>query len=104
MCKDTDQVISIACPGKWGFPGGASGKEPANTGDLRDVGLIPGLGRSPEGGHGNPLLYFCLENPMGRGAWQATVHGVTKSRTRLKQLSRSSGMLTLRKVTLELSE
>ena len=44
---------------------------PTNAGDLRDVGLIPGLGRFPEGGHGNPLQYACLENPMGRGAWRA---------------------------------
>ena len=54
---------------------------PAKAGDVIDVGLIPGLGRSPGGGHGNPLQYSCLENPMDRGAWQATVHGVTKSRT-----------------------
>ena len=60
---------------------------PANAGDLRDVGLIPGSGRSPEGGQGKPLQYFCLENPMDRGAWQAIVHGVTKSRTLLKQFN-----------------
>ena len=53
---------------------------PANAGDIRDAGLIPGLGRSPGGGHGSPLQYSCLENPMDRGAWQATVHGVTKNR------------------------
>ena len=47
---------------------------PANARDVRDVSSIPGLGRSPRGGHGNPLQYFCLENPMDRGAWQATVH------------------------------
>ena len=46
-----------------------------------DICLIPGLGRSPGGGHGNPLHYSCLENPMDRGAWWATVHGVTKSWT-----------------------
>ena len=62
-------------------------KLPANAGDIRDAGSIPGLGRSPGGGHGNPLQYFCLENPMDRGAWQATVYGVAKSQTRLKQLS-----------------
>ena len=45
------------------FPGGASGKEPASNGDLRDMSSIPGLGRSPEEGHGNPLQYSCLENP-----------------------------------------
>ena len=58
-----------------GFPGGASSKEPsANAGDIRDGSSIPGLGRFPGGGHGNPLQYSCLENPMNRGAWQATVH------------------------------
>ena len=46
----------------------------ANARDIRDTGLIPGSGRSPEGGHGNPLQYSCLENPVDRGAWQATVH------------------------------
>ena len=48
----------------------------ANAGDIRDEGSIPGSGRSPEGGHGNPLQYSCLENPMDRGAWRATVYGV----------------------------
>ena len=52
-----------------------------------DVGLISGLGRSPGGGHGNSLLYSCLENPRDRGAWQTAVHRVTQSGTRLKQLS-----------------
>ena len=60
---------------------------PANAGDTRDVGSIPRLGRSLGGGHGNPLQYSCLENPTDRKAWQATVHGVTKSQTRLKRLS-----------------
>ena len=54
-----------------------------NSGDVRDVGLIPGSGRSPGGGHGNPHQYSCLENPMDREAWQATVYGVSKSWTRL---------------------
>ena len=54
---------------------------PANAGDLRDVGLIPGSGRAPGGGHGNPLQYPCLENPVDRGAWRATVHRVAESRT-----------------------
>ena len=54
---------------------------------MRDTGLIPGSGRSPGEGHDNPLHYSCLESPMGRGAWWATVHGVTKSRTPLKRLS-----------------
>ena len=59
---------------------------PANAGDGRHAGSIPGLGRAPGGGNGNPLQYFCLENPIDRGAWQATVHGVTKSQIQLKQL------------------
>ena len=58
---------------------------PTSAGDIRDVGLIPGLGRSSGRGHGNPLQYSCLENPMNRGAWWATVHGVAKSQTGLKQ-------------------
>ena len=60
---------------------------PSNAVDLRDAGLIPGSGKSPEVGNGNPLQYSCLENPMDRGAWQATVHGVAQSWTRLRQLS-----------------
>ena len=79
------------------FPGGSDSKESAcNAGGQ---GSIPGLGRSPGGGHGNPLQYSCLENPMDRGAWRATVHGVTKSRTRLRLLSTqapSAGLLRLR--------
>ena len=55
----------------------------ANTQDGRDMGSIPGLGRSPGGENGNPLPFSCLENPMDRGAWRATVHGVTKSLTGL---------------------
>ena len=62
-------------------------KLPANAGDLRVTGLIPGLGRSPGGGHGNPFQYSCLENPMDREAWWATVPGVAKSWTWLKRLS-----------------
>ena len=54
---------------------------PANEGDVRDSSLIPGWGRSPEGGHGNPLQYSRLENPMDRGVWQATAHRVAKSQT-----------------------
>ena len=57
---------------------------PANAGGIRDAGLIPGSGRSPRGGHGHPLQYSCLENPMDRGAWRATVQGVTKRWTWLK--------------------
>ena len=69
---------------------------PANAGDIRDAGLIPGSGRSPGGGHGSPLQYSCLENPMDRGAWRATVHGVTKSQTRLKRHSRHTSVYQLR--------
>ena len=54
---------------------------PASAGDIRDTGSVPGLGRSPGGGHGNPLQYFCLENPRDRGAWRVMVHGVAKSQT-----------------------
>ena len=56
-------------------------KLPANAGDIRDVGLIPGSGRSPGGGHGNPLQHSCLEKPTDRDAWWATVHRVAKSQT-----------------------
>ena len=56
---------------------------PANAGDARDVGLIPGLGKSLEEGNGNPLQYSHLGYPMDRGAWQATVHGVAKTQTLL---------------------
>ena len=73
---------------KVGFPGGASGKGPAcQCRRLSDMGLIPRLGRSPGGEHGNPLQYSNLENPTDRGAWPATVHGVAKSQTRLKDLA-----------------
>ena len=69
------------------FPGGTSGKEPVNAGDIRDVGFIPGLGRSLGRGYSNPFQYSCLENPMDRRAWWATVRGATKNQTPLKQLS-----------------
>ena len=69
------------------FPGGSMVKNPsANAADIRDVGSIPGSRRSPRGGHGNPLQYSCLGNPMDRGAWWATVHKAAKSRTQLKWL------------------
>ena len=58
----------------------------ASAGDLRDMGSIPGLRKSPGGGHDNPLQYSCLENSVDRGGWWAIVHGVTKSQTRLKGL------------------
>ena len=92
-------LISSICTAMWGyiylailyglqlrgFPGGSEGKASAcNAGDL---GSILGLGRSPGEGNGNPLQYSCLENPMDRGAWRATVHGVAKSRTRLSDFT-----------------
>ena len=65
-----------------GFPGGAMVKNPpAHAGDERDMGLIPGLGRSPGEGNGNLLQFSCLENSMDRGTWQATVHGITQLNT-----------------------
>ena len=74
---------SLTHPPTVGFPDGASGIElPDIAGDIRDAGLIRGLGRSPREGHSNPFQYSCLENPMDGGACQATVHGVTKSQTR----------------------
>ena len=76
-------------PGR--FPGGSVGKNlPANTGD---IGSIPALGRSPGKGNGNPLQYSCLKSPMDRGAWQVTVHRVTKSQTWLKRLSKHACMM-----------
>ena len=73
-------IVNIFAP-NMGFPCSLVGKESAcNAGDL---GLIPGLGRLPGEGNGNSLQYSCLENLMDRGAWQATVHGVAKSRTQL---------------------
>ena len=78
-----------------GFPGDAVVKNPpVNVRDTRDASLIPELGRSPEGGH-NPLQYSCLENPMDRGDWTATVHGVTKSQTQLKGLSTHTAQCTI---------
>ena len=68
-----------------GFPDSSVDIESACS--AGDAGLSPGSGRSPGGGHGNPLLYSCLENPMDRGVWRATVHGVAKTQTRLKRLS-----------------
>ena len=68
----------------WGFPDGSGSKESAcNSEDTEDASSISGSGRFPEGGHGNPLQYSCLENSMDKGAWQATVHGVANSLTLL---------------------
>ena len=69
------------------FPGGSDGK--ASACNVGDPGSIPRLGRSPGEGNGNPLQYPCLENPTDRGTWQATVHGVAKSRTRLSDFTLS---------------
>ena len=80
MCVCTC-VCERACVG---LPRWLRGKESANAGD---TGSIPGLGRSPGGGKGNPLQYSCLENPMDQGAWCITVHGVAKSLTQLRRLS-----------------
>ena len=68
-----------------GFPGSSDGK--ASAYNMGDLGSIPGLGRSPGEGNGNPLQYSCLENPMDQGAWWATVHGVAKSWTRLSDFT-----------------
>ena len=75
-----------------GFSSSTLGKEPGCQ-CIREAGSVSGLGRSPGGGHGNPLQYPCLENPVDRGAWWATVHRIAKSRTRLSYftLSRFTG-------------
>ena len=79
VCVDVGGISGV------GFPGGSEVKASAcNAGDL---GFNPGSGRSPGGGNGNPLQYSCLENPMDGGAWWATVHGVTKSQTRLSDFT-----------------
>ena len=80
-CKNEMKV----CWGLQDFPGGSDGK--ASVYNLGDLGFIPGSGRSPGEGNGKPLQYYCLENPMDRGAWQATVHGVAKSWTRLSDFT-----------------
>ena len=73
-------------------PRWCSGKEEStcHTGDARDTDLIPGLGRSRGGGNGNPLQDSCLENPKDKGAWQATVHGVTKQSDMTEQLNNNN--------------
>ena len=75
----------MSCMGSAGFPGGSEVK--ASASNAGDLGFIPGSGRSPGEGNGNPLQYFCLENPMDRGAWWATVHGIAKSRARLSDFT-----------------
>ena len=83
-------MVKSFCEGVWyqkGFLGGSSGKETTcQCRRPKRQDLIPGLGRSPGGGHSNPLWYSCLENPMDRGTWWPTVHIVTKSQRRLKGL------------------
>ena len=76
-------------------------KNPSANGDVRDEGSIPGSGRYPGGRYGNPLQCSCLENPMDRGAWQATVHRVTKSWTWLKTFSRKNNKRLLVEVILK---
>ena len=76
---------------KLGFPGGSEVKASAST--AGDLGSIPGSGRSPREGNGNPLQDSCLENPMDGGAWWATVHRVAKSRTRLSDLTLTSNFI-----------
>ena len=82
-----------------GFPGGVSGLKkkkktlPASAGDVRGLGSVPGLGRSPGGRNCSPLQCSCLENPVDRGAGRATVHGVAKSQTQLKQLSMHASVI-----------
>ena len=76
MCSHTASQVALAVK-----------QLPANAGDVRNAGLIPGSGRSSGGGHGKPLQYSYLESPMEREDWQAIIHRVSKSCTRLKQLS-----------------
>ena len=81
-----------------GFPGRSVVKNlPANAGDSDNASSIPGSGRSPGGGNGNPLQYSCLENPMDRGAWKAAVHGVAKSWTQLSNRAQTHCIHTVQK-------
>ena len=90
-----DTLVSLCST--MGFPGGSEVK--ASAWNAGDPGLIPGSGRSPEEGNGTPLQYSCLENPMEGGVWQATVHGVAKSRTRLSDFT-SLTALDIKKVLI----
>ena len=102
-----DHLLSLIVDDYWqycslhrvyGFPGcSVVESPPANAGDRRDLGLIPGWGRSPGGGNGNSLQYSCLGNPMDRGAWWATVLGVTKSWTWLSTAATESSLVWLRR-------
>ena len=80
--------LNIYIQERMGFPGGSAVK--ASASNVGDLGSIPGSGRSPGEGNGNPLQCPCLENPMDRGAWWATVHGVPKSRTESKMKKQMS--------------
>ena len=84
----------------WGFLGGSDDKESAS--EAGDSGSIPGSGRSPEEGNGNPLQYSCLENPMDGRAWWAKVYGVAKSRTRLSNLSPPVSLYTVQSISSSL--
>ena len=77
------------------FPGGSEGK--ASNCNAGDLGSIPGSGRPPGEGNGNPLQYSCLENPIDRDAWWATVHGIAKSRTQLSDFTFSISFLSIHK-------
>ena len=83
---ETIPTLLISYSPVWGFSGGTQmiRNPPANAGDAGDMGSVPGLGRSPGGGNGHPLQHSCLENPMDRGVWWATVQRVAKSWTQIK--------------------
>ena len=96
--KESLQSLSRVPLSQMGFPGNSVVKNPpASAGD---TGLITGLGRSPGGGNGNPLQYFCLENRMDRGAWQATAHGVAKESDMTEQLSTNIHAHNLSKIVI----
>ena len=100
-CRQTLYHLSHHFQLNWGFPGSSAGKESAcNVGGL---GLIPGSGRFPGGGHGNSLHYLCLENPMDRGAWWATVHGAHKELDTTERLSTPSTPVKYLQVPLPLA-
>ena len=82
MAQGSLVACGFSCSAACGITGGPDGKKSACN--ARDLSSIPGSGRSPGGGNGNPLQYPCLENFMDKGAWQTTVHGVTKSQTQLR--------------------
>ena len=87
ICRTIKFIILVFFKYAMGFPGGSEVK--ASAYDARDLGSIPGSGRSPGEGNGNPLQYSCLKNPMDRGAWWTTVHGVAESQTRLSDFTSS---------------